>query len=200
MTDRARSVLEGQRRAPLGVHWPAVVSLSARRQSGLGASALVRAQKRPRSPGHTDPSTHVRHSFISKSLMTGIPNDYLMVARPDDIAHAIRHARPGRFIVEEVSPAGQLLAFGHSCPRWGAAVGHPDGRVTLESRPIAMLRLHRPTLAALARSQRISSCSAYFSVFFVSDAEPLQGRGKMHMMLPVMYPGSLATRAKSRQP
>jgi hypothetical protein len=63
------------------------------------------------------------------------PNVYLMVARPDDIAHAIRHGRPGRFIVEELSPAGQSLASGHSCRRWGTAVRHPDGQVTLDSEP-----------------------------------------------------------------
>jgi hypothetical protein len=60
---------------------------------------------------------------------------YAIAARPDEIARAIRHDRPGRFIVEEVSPAGQLLPSGHSCRRWGTAIRHPDGQVTLEPEP-----------------------------------------------------------------
>jgi hypothetical protein len=45
------------------------------------------------------------------------PSDYTMAASPDDIAQAICDARPGRFFVEEVSRAGQLLPSGHSCRR-----------------------------------------------------------------------------------
>jgi hypothetical protein len=63
------------------------------------------------------------------------PNDYATAVSPDEIAEAIRHARPGRLIVEEVSPAGQLLPSGYSCRRWGAAIRHPDGQVTLEPDP-----------------------------------------------------------------
>jgi hypothetical protein len=63
------------------------------------------------------------------------PNDFYMAAGPDDIAHALGGARPDRFIVEEVSPAGQLLPSGHSCRRWGTAVRHPDGQVTLDPDP-----------------------------------------------------------------
>lgn len=50
------------------------------------------------------------------------PNDYATAACPEEIAQAIRPARPGRFIVEEVSPAGQLLLSGYSCRRWGTAI------------------------------------------------------------------------------
>jgi hypothetical protein len=60
------------------------------------------------------------------------PNDYYMAASPDDIAHALEDAQPGRFLVEEILPAGQLLPSGHSCRRWGRAVLHPDGQVTLD--------------------------------------------------------------------
>jgi hypothetical protein len=63
------------------------------------------------------------------------PNDYATAASPDEIAQAIRHARPGRFVVEEVSPAGQLLRTGCSCRRWGTAVRHPNGQVTLDPDP-----------------------------------------------------------------
>jgi hypothetical protein len=63
------------------------------------------------------------------------PDYYATAASPDDIAQALRHARPGRFVVEEVSPAGQLLPSGHSCRRWGTAIRHPDGQVILDPDP-----------------------------------------------------------------
>jgi hypothetical protein len=56
---------------------------------------------------------------------------------PDEIGHVLRHASPGRFIVEEVSRAGELLPSGHSCRRWGTAIRQPDGQVTLEREPWA---------------------------------------------------------------
>jgi hypothetical protein len=63
------------------------------------------------------------------------PNDYATADSPDEIAQAIRHARPGRFVVEEVAPAGQLLPSGYSCRRWGTVIRHPDGQVTLDPDP-----------------------------------------------------------------
>jgi hypothetical protein len=63
------------------------------------------------------------------------PNDYATAASPDEIAQAIRHARPGRFVVEEVSAAGQLLPSGYSCRRWGTVINHSDGQVTLDPDP-----------------------------------------------------------------
>jgi hypothetical protein len=63
------------------------------------------------------------------------PNDYAIAANVDDISQAIRHSRPSRFIVEEISPAGRLLPSGHSCRRWGTAIRHADGQVTLDSEP-----------------------------------------------------------------
>jgi hypothetical protein len=63
------------------------------------------------------------------------PNDSVIAVSPGEIAQAIRHARPGRFVVEEVSPAGQLLPSGHSCRRWGTAIRHHDGHVTLDPDP-----------------------------------------------------------------
>jgi hypothetical protein len=58
-----------------------------------------------------------------------------IAAGPDDIAHVLRHAEPGRYVVEEVSAAGKFLASGHSCRRWGSAIRHPDGQVTLDPDP-----------------------------------------------------------------
>jgi hypothetical protein len=63
------------------------------------------------------------------------PTCYTTAASPDEIAKALRHERPGRFVVEEVSPAGQLLPSGHSCRRWGTAIRKADGQVTLEPDP-----------------------------------------------------------------
>jgi hypothetical protein len=42
---------------------------------------------------------------------------------------------PDRFIVQEVLPAGQLLPSGHFCDRWGTAIRHQDGQVTLDLDP-----------------------------------------------------------------
>jgi len=63
------------------------------------------------------------------------PNDYLVAASSAEIAQALRHAPAGRFVVEEVSPAGELLASNHSCRRWGTAIRHPGGQVALEPDP-----------------------------------------------------------------
>jgi hypothetical protein len=67
--------------------------------------------------------------------ITREPKHYATAASPDEIAHTLRHARPGRFIVEEISPARELLPSGHSCRRWGTAIRHPDGHVSLEPDP-----------------------------------------------------------------
>jgi hypothetical protein len=63
------------------------------------------------------------------------PVYYTTVANPDEIAQVLRRARPGRFIVEDVAPAGQLLASGHSCRRWGMAIRDADGKVMLDPDP-----------------------------------------------------------------
>src|SRR5262249_47374924 len=60
---------------------------------------------------------------------------YATVATADDIAHAIEHAKPGRYIVEEVSRAGELLPSGHPCRRWGTAMRDRGGHVSLDPEP-----------------------------------------------------------------
>jgi hypothetical protein len=60
---------------------------------------------------------------------------YTTVATDDDIAQAIEHGKPGRYIVEEVSRAGELLPSDHSCRRWGTASRDRDGHVTLDPEP-----------------------------------------------------------------
>jgi hypothetical protein len=62
--------------------------------------------------------------------------DYCTAAdKPDEIGQALRHARAARYVVEEASGAGDLLPSGHSCRRWGTAIRHPDGQVTLDPEP-----------------------------------------------------------------
>jgi hypothetical protein len=63
------------------------------------------------------------------------PDYYTTVASPDDVALVLHHAKPGRYTVEEVSPAGKLLPSGHSCRRIATAIRHPDGHVTLDREP-----------------------------------------------------------------
>jgi hypothetical protein len=63
------------------------------------------------------------------------PDYHTTVASPDEIAQVLQHAGPGRYVVEEVSLAGQLLASGHSFRRFGTAIRHPDGHVTLDRDP-----------------------------------------------------------------
>jgi hypothetical protein len=60
---------------------------------------------------------------------------YTIAASPDEVSEALRYARPGRYLIEEVSRAGELLPSGHSCRRWGSAIRQPDGQVTVEPDP-----------------------------------------------------------------
>jgi hypothetical protein len=62
-------------------------------------------------------------------------NFYATVATADDIAQTIEHTEPGRYIVEEVSRAGELLLSGHSCHHWGTAIRNRDGQVTVDHDP-----------------------------------------------------------------
>jgi hypothetical protein len=57
---------------------------------------------------------------------------YTIAASTVEIAEAIKRAKPGRYTIEEVSRAGELLPSGHSCRRWGTAIRHPDGQVTVD--------------------------------------------------------------------
>jgi hypothetical protein len=55
--------------------------------------------------------------------------------RPGSIGLALGMPDPGPFVVEEVSRVLELLPSGHSCRRWGTAIRHPDGQVTLDPEP-----------------------------------------------------------------
>jgi hypothetical protein len=62
--------------------------------------------------------------------------DYFTTAdTPDEIAHALPHAGPGRYDVEEVTRTGELLPSRDSCRRWGTAIRHPGGQVILDPEP-----------------------------------------------------------------
>jgi hypothetical protein len=58
-----------------------------------------------------------------------------MVRDPAEIVKTLSHAGPGRFVVEESSMAGELPPSGYSCQRWGTAIRHDDGSVTLDPDP-----------------------------------------------------------------
>jgi hypothetical protein len=63
-------------------------------------------------------------------------SDYLTIAAtPDEIGRNLAHAPRGRFTVEEVSLAQDLLPSDHLCRRWGAAIRHDDGHGTLDPDP-----------------------------------------------------------------
>ena len=62
--------------------------------------------------------------------------DYLETA---DTVHEVRESLtdvpPGRYAIEEVTAAGDLLRSAHSCRRWGIATRDADGEVTLDPDP-----------------------------------------------------------------
>jgi hypothetical protein len=57
------------------------------------------------------------------------------VGTSEDVTKALSGARPGRYVTEESSMAGELLPSGYSCQRWGVAIRQDDGTVTLEPEP-----------------------------------------------------------------
>jgi hypothetical protein len=95
---------------------------------GVGAISVVA----PAADAHsTDLVQRMRQTNPSRMLWY----DLLDRSRSSRGDQAIEHARPGRFIVEVVSPAGKLLPSGRSCRRWGTAIRHPNGQVTLDLEP-----------------------------------------------------------------
>ena len=57
------------------------------------------------------------------------------VRTPEEVTAALQSAKPGRYVVEESSMAGDLLRSGYSCQRWGVAIRQADGTVDLEPEP-----------------------------------------------------------------
>ena len=62
----------------------------------------------------------------------------LSVGTPAEVAAALLGAKPGRYVMEESSMAGELLPSGYSCQRWGVAIRQADGSVELEPEPAPM--------------------------------------------------------------
>jgi hypothetical protein len=48
---------------------------------------------------------------------------------------ALLSARPGRYVIEESSMAGELLPSCFSCQSWGVAIRQTDGNMILEPAP-----------------------------------------------------------------
>jgi hypothetical protein len=59
----------------------------------------------------------------------------LRLGTPEEVTSALLSAKPGRYVIEESSMAGELLPSGYSCQRWGVAIRQADGTVTLEPEP-----------------------------------------------------------------
>ena len=74
---------------------------------------------------------------MANSVLRIISRDEIIgtIRDPSEIAKTLADAGPGRFIVEESSMAGELLPSGYSCQRWGTAIRHADGSVTLDPDP-----------------------------------------------------------------
>jgi hypothetical protein len=60
-------------------------------------------------------------------------NTVIDVAEVDGIEPAIRHGKPGRYQVDEIS--ADSLPSGHTSRRWGIAIRRKDGSVDLEPDP-----------------------------------------------------------------
>jgi hypothetical protein len=71
------------------------------------------------------------------SVLTIIKGDDIIarVREQGEIPCVLADAGPGRFVIEESSMAGELLPSGYSCQRWGTAIRHADGSVTLDADP-----------------------------------------------------------------
>jgi hypothetical protein len=57
------------------------------------------------------------------------------VGTPEEVTVALASARPGRYVIEESSMAGELLPGGYSRQRWGVAIRQADGSVMIEPEP-----------------------------------------------------------------
>jgi hypothetical protein len=56
---------------------------------------------------------------MSRSILQIIQGDEIIpiISTPEEIAAALQRAKPGRYIIEESSVAGELLPSGYSCQR-----------------------------------------------------------------------------------
>jgi hypothetical protein len=57
------------------------------------------------------------------------------VGTPEELTGALQHAKPGRYVIEESSTAGELLPDGYTCQRLGGAIRQCDGSAMLEPQP-----------------------------------------------------------------
>ena len=55
------------------------------------------------------------------------------VGSPTAIEDAVRATKPGHYHVDEIS--ADPLPSGHTARRWGTAIKHPDGTVSVEPDP-----------------------------------------------------------------
>jgi hypothetical protein len=74
---------------------------------------------------------------MSASVLQIIEGDDIIatVGTPEEATAALLSAKPGRYVVDESSMAGELLPSGYSCQRWAVAIRQADGSVVLEPEP-----------------------------------------------------------------
>jgi hypothetical protein len=74
---------------------------------------------------------------MPNSVLQVIMGDHIVASAsgPEDVASMLKGARPGRYVIEESSMAGEFLPSGYTCQRWGIAIRKADGSVELEPEP-----------------------------------------------------------------
>jgi hypothetical protein len=74
---------------------------------------------------------------MPKSVLRIIMGDEIVASASGlkEVVVTLKGAWPGRYVIEESSKAGKLLPSSYSCQRWGVAIRHPDGTVTLKPEP-----------------------------------------------------------------
>ena len=61
---------------------------------------------------------------------------YRMVrTHPAELVTAARDHGPGRYVVDEFAPAGEMLSSGHTSRQWGAIIHETDGTIIPEPHP-----------------------------------------------------------------
>jgi hypothetical protein len=87
-------------------------------------SAIESARWQPSRPDVTMP----------KSVLRIIMGNVIVASAsgPEEVIMTLQSAWPGRYIIEELSMAGEFLRSGQTCRRWGIAIRKSDGTVELE--------------------------------------------------------------------
>jgi hypothetical protein len=74
---------------------------------------------------------------MALSVLQIIKDDNIIanVGTLEEVTAALQIAKPGRYVIEESSIAGEFLPSGYTCQRWGVAIRQANGTVELEQEP-----------------------------------------------------------------